>query len=136
MSFFTKVRDQLVRDEGIRLKPYEDSVGLITIGVGRNIEQNGISYDEAMFMLQNDVARCMKEAASFKWYTELTEDRQVAIVNMIFNLGMPRFQKFKGFIAAMSEHDYDRAAFEMMDSRWAVQVGDRAKRLANIIRGE
>ncbi len=131
MSIFHKLKEQLIKHEGLELEPYLDSVGVLTIGVGRNLQDNGISYDEAIFMLENDIKRALEEIkSSFEWFEELNEVRQIVIANMVFNLGITRFSGFERTIEAIEEEDFTEAAREMMDSLWARQVGKRARQLA------
>ena len=120
---------QLKRHEGVELKPYRDTEGILTIGVGRNLE-NGLRMVEAEFLLMNDVKDCMAEAKSYHWYEGLSATRKAVIINMLFNLGKPRFDKFVKFQAAIAEGLYDKASTEMLDSRWAKQVGKRAVELS------
>jgi lysozyme len=124
----------LKRDEGIRLKPYKCSAGKLTIGVGRNIEDRGITEEESEVLLNTDIALCILDLEkNFNWYDSIDFMRQNAMINMCFNLGITRLLGFKKFISAMEERDYAKAGAEMMDSKWAVQVGDRAKRLRTMI---
>lgn len=123
----------LVKHEGLRLKPYTCSTGKLTIGVGRNIEDNGISDEEAVSLLRNDIARCQRELNSFNFHN-LNFARMLALRNMLFNLGLTRFSTFKKMINALHIGDYEIAANEMLCSKWARQVGDRATCLAEIIR--
>lgn len=129
-----KLEKELARDEGLRLKPYLDTVGKLTIGYGRNLDDNGISEGEALFMLRNDIATSRRELSAYTWFRQLDESRQGAIINMHFNLGLPRLLTFRKMIAALDRGDYERAADEALDSRWASQVGERAVRIANILR--
>lgn len=125
------MREQLVIHEGLRLKPYKCTAGKLTIGIGRNIEDNGISREEAYMMLDNDITRVESELrARFAWFPHLTPIRQGVIVDMVFNLGISRFLKFKKTIAAIGSGNYKIAAKEMLDSDWAKQVGNRARTLA------
>lgn len=124
------LKDILIRDEGCRLKPYRDSVGKLTIGVGRNLDDNGISYEEAMILLDHDIEKASQDAESFHWFWGLNEVRQAVVVSMIFNMGLPTFSQFKKTIMCIEMGDYWQAAREMLDSRWAVQVGPRATRLS------
>ena len=128
-----KLMDELIRDEGLRLKVYLDSEGIETIGVGRNL-QKGITRDEAMFLLNNDIRFAIQEAMTFPWYEKLTEQRKRVIVNMIFNLGLTRFSGFKNTIRYLEMGDYEAASEEMLDSKWARQVGVRATRLSDMMR--
>ena len=131
----TATRQQLVadliRDEGERLKPYVDTVGKTTIGVGRNLTDVGISLDESRMLLARDVSRVLVEMAeSFPWAAEMTENRQRVLANMLFNLGLTKLRGFKNTLKAMAEGRYQKAADGMRASKWARQVGDRAERLA------
>ena len=129
-----KLHSELIYDEGISLKPYRDSVGKLTIGVGRNLDDKGISDDEAMYLLDNDINEALRDARTFVWFDDLTDARQRVVVNMIFNLGLTRFSNFKKTIHHIAAGEYDKAAVEMLDSRWARQVGSRAKRLAKMMK--
>lgn len=125
----------LMRHENLRLKPYLDTVGKLTIGCGRNLDDMGITLDEAQGLLKNDIARCRSELIrGFSWFTLMSEARQDVLTDMIFNLGMPRLLEFRGMIAALQRMDWDKAASEMLASRWAGQVGKRASELANLMR--
>ena len=129
------LRSELTRDEGERLRLYKCSSGKFTIGIGRNIEDNGISKDESELMFANDVDRVEKEARSIfgKWKS-IEDARQRALVNMLFNLGMTRFLTFKRMIGAVIREDWDGAADEALNSTWSRQVGERANRIANMLR--
>jgi len=120
--------------EGFRAFPYKCPAGFLTIGIGRNIEQNGISMEEAEYLLRNDLDRCQKELYRFSWYSEQPRAIREALVNMCFNLGLPRLLGFKRMIAALERKDYTQAAIEALDSNWAAQVGQRAKDIALMIR--
>jgi len=128
------VKELLVKHEGVRLKPYRCPAGKLTIGVGRNIEDNGITEAEAMFLLANDIRRVELELEPFAWYNGLDDVRKAALVDMCFNLGLPRLLKFRKMIAALARRDYGEAAMEMLDSAWARQVGARAVRLSNMVK--
>jgi len=125
---------QLRLHEGVEHKPYKCTAGYLTIGVGRNIEERGLSDDEINYLLNNDVNIATDElVATFDWYADLNPIRQRVVVDMVFNLGMPRFKQFKNMIAALEEGDWTEASDQMMDSRWAEQVGLRASRLATMM---
>lgn len=115
----------LIKHEGMRLKPYEDVLTEdITIGVGRNLDSIGLSEDEVLYLLDNDISRCSRELLyHFRWYPELCRVRQEAMINLCFNLGMTRLRTFRNALQAMSEGQYDIAADEFLDSKWATQVG-------------
>jgi lysozyme len=123
------------KHEGLRLSPYKCTSGKLTIGYGRNIEDNGISKQEAEIMLFNDISSCEGELdLKIPIWRDLSEPRRAVLVNMVFNLGYPRFSKFKKMLKAIKEKDFNRAAAEMLDSRWARQVGNRAIELAEIMK--
>ena len=127
-----RLEHRLTKDEGLRLKPYHCSAGKLTIGIGRNIEERGISQAEALFLLRNDIETCESELrANFTFFEELSDIRQEVLLNMCFNLGISRLKQFKKMIQALDQEDYARAAREMLDSRWANQVGKRAVQLAH-----
>ncbi len=130
----TRLKTMLTKHEGKRNKPYQDTLGIWTIGVGRNLEDTGISDDTIDQMLMEDIARCEAEARTLNWYKDLNEARQAVIVMMIFNMGLPRFKKFKETIKYIGYKLYHRAANEMLDSRWAVQVGNRSHELSEMMR--
>lgn len=129
-----ELKDLLLLHEGLRLKPYRCPAGKLTIGVGRNLEDIGITWEEASYLLEKDIERVTKEAtASFPWFHALSERRKMVILSMLFNLGMGRFVGFRKFTKALEEKDYKKAAREMMHSKWAEQVGERAKYLSDIM---
>ena len=128
------LKDWIKKHEDIRLRLYLDTVGKQTIGWGRNIEDNGISKEEADFMFDNDFARCQRELAPYPWYVNQPQNVQYALMNMCFNLGIGRLLGFKRMIAALTVKDYTKAAMEALDSKWAKQVGDRSKQVALMMR--
>lgn len=129
------LKSELIRDEDLKLKPYRDTEGKLTIGVGRNLDDVGLSNEEAHYLLENDIGRALSDLdRNMPWWRDLSENRQRALANMAFNLGWPRFANFKKMIAALGDDDYERAATEALDSKWAGQVGPRADRIAAMIR--
>ena len=129
------LESDLIRDEGMVLKPYEDTVGKLTIGVGRNLDDRGITEAEAMVLLKNDIEVAKQELLNnFSITRPMEFDEPVrfeVLVNMSFNLGGPRLATFRRMWAAIEAGDYATAADEMLDSKWADQVGPRADRLAS-----
>ena len=127
--------DQLIielnRDEGLRLLPYRDTVGKLTIGVGRNLDDVGISIAEANNMLINDINRVLPQLdKSMPWWRDLSEARQRVLCNMAFNLGITKLLKFTKTLKMMQDGNYKQAAEAMRQSLWYRQVGVRAERLA------
>jgi len=120
--------------EGLMLKPYLDTVGKMTIGFGRNLDDMGISQEEAETMLTNDLDRSQREIGHFSWFQEQNAVRRSVLIMLCFNLGLFKLLKFKKMIAALKEHDYDKASDEMINSKWATQVHGRADELALMMR--
>ncbi len=136
---FAQIITDLKRDEGVVLHAYQDSLGLWTIGIGRLIDPRkggGISEKEAVMLLTHDLERIMTDLDTrIPWWTHQPEPVQRALVNMAFNLGVPGLMGFKGMLAALQARNYVEAAKAALDSKWAKQVGDRARRVADLIRG-
>ncbi len=134
MDYLT-IQKHLVRDEKSSLKMYRCPAGKWTIGVGHNLEE-GITEAQAMAILDLDITSVVYELdRNIPWWSDRNEDIQHALINMCFNLGWPRLSGFKKMIGALERGDNHQAAAEALDSRWAVQVGARAQRIANLIRG-
>jgi len=132
-----KLREMLKRHEGVKSKAYKCPAGYWTIGVGRNIDSDGglgLSDEEVDFLLDNDIIRCIKELQVFPWFNSLNEARQHAIIDICFNLGLPRLMLFQKANLAMSASNFDLAADEYYDSKWAKQVGNRAIEICEMIR--
>jgi lysozyme len=126
---------ELEHDEGMRLRPYYDSVGKLTIGIGRNLTDVGISKEEAYRLLSNDVEKAIADLDSaLPWWRSLSENRQRALANMAFNMGLQRLQGFRDALGKMQRGDFAGAATAMLESQWAKQVGVRAQRLAEMMR--
>jgi len=152
---YSKLLDKLIEHEGMVLTVYQDSLGIDTIGIGRNLEDRGISKEEldhmdipnmdviyehginendARYLAKNDVQIVEKELlAAHPCVAELDAVRQLVLVDMAFNMGVPRLRKFKKMWAAVHEKDFPTAAKEMLDSRWANQVKSRSVKLANMM---
>lgn len=125
------LRDQLKRDEGVKLKPYVDSVGKLTVGVGHNLTDNGISQAVCDVLLDEDLANVQSALDShLPWWKHLDEARGGVLQNMAFNLGIMRLLDFRKMLAAVERGDWSAASYEMLNSKWAQQVGKRADRLA------
>lgn len=128
------LKDQLERHEGLRLKPYRDTVGKLTIGYGRNLDDVGIAPEEAELMLDNDIDAALKQLRTVDEFNDLDSVRQVVIVNMAFNLGFYGLMSFSKMWKAVARNDYAEASRQMLNSLWARQVGNRADELARIMR--
>ena len=130
-----RLREDLTRDEARRAKPYTDTVGKISIGVGRNLTDVGLRPDEIDLLLSNDIsAVCHDLDARLPWWRKMTDARQNALANMCFNLGITRLLTFKTTLGHLERGEYDQAADAALQSKWATQVGDRAKRIAALIK--
>lgn len=130
----SNLKEWLKKCEDFKSHPYLDTVGKVTIGYGRNIDDNGISEQEADIMLDNDIDAARKDLSPYPWYYEQPFGVQDALTNMCFNLGLPRLLTFRKMIAALVVKNYTHAAIEALDSKWADQVGERAKDVAVMIR--
>lgn len=123
---------ELIQHEGLRLKPYKCTAGKLTIGVGRNIEDRGISQDEAMYLLDNDIKLSRAELTkNLPWFTKAHVKVKEVLINMHINLGWPRLSGFKNTLSLLGKGKYNEAAAEMLNSQWAKQVGSRAIYLSN-----
>lgn len=133
----TKLINMLKLHEGVKSHCYKCTQGFETIGVGRNISESGLglSDDEIEYLLANDIARVKDELSdTYFWFNAMNEARQDAMVDICFNLGLTRLRGFVNALEAMSREQFDIAADEFMDSRWATQVGNRAVRVTEMIR--
>lgn len=125
-----KLIKQLKKHEGVELKPYKCTSNKLTIGIGRNLEDVGISEHEAEYLLMNDLDTYMTAAKTYDWYAGLNDARKAVIVNMLFNMGQTNFNKFLKMKQALDDGDFSEAAKQMLDSRWAKQVKGRSAELA------
>lgn len=125
------MRAELSRDEGRRRFPYKDTEGILTIGVGWNLEANGLPEYVIDYLLNTGIKQAEQDVQALYQEWELLSDvRQRVLINMAFNLGRHRLAGFKDMWAAIHARQYHVAAEEMLDSKWARQVGPRATRLA------
>jgi lysozyme len=124
------LRDDLIAEEGIRLKPYLCPAGKTTIGVGRNLDDVGITESEAMAMLDNDISRVNAQLAkALPWLGDTPPGVQRAVANMTFQMGLGAVLKFQKMLVALRERDYNTARKEALDSAWAKQTPQRASRV-------
>lgn len=132
MSLLERIKEH----EGLRLKPYRCTAGKLTIGYGRNIEDRGISREEAEYLLVNDIANCKAQVLKeFPWSVGLDNARREVLIEMCFQLGINRLSLFTKMLRALQSGNYAKAADEMLDSAWHKQTPKRAETLANIMRG-
>ena len=131
----SKLIETLRRHEGVKNTLYKCTSDKWTIGVGRNLEDVGLSEEEIDILLLNDIKRTKELMDDYiPWYNDLDEVRQEALINFVFNVGIGTAMKFKKAMAALEARDYDTAAIEMLDSNWAKQVGSRAEEVTQMIK--
>lgn len=131
-----RLTETLIRHEGLRLSPYRCTEGKLTIGVGHNLDDNPISKRAAMMILEDDIAHCLVDLRNnISGFTAMPETVQEVLVNLCFNMGINRLLGFKNTLGHLREGNYPAAADELLDSRYARQVGRRANELADTLRG-
>ena len=129
-----KLRHLLIVHEGYRQTLYHDSMGIATIGIGRNLETRGVLPTEIDMMCDNDMQYFYNQLSDkFPWFIKLNDARQIALIDMCF-IGLKKFCTFIKMIDCLAKDDYDNAAIELLDSNYAKQVGKRAIDLAAIIK--
>jgi lysozyme len=130
-----QILEQLEKHEGLELKPYRCTSEKLTIGIGRNLEDVGISKEEAYLLLENDVKNVDQQMKTYMpWATALNPARYAALINFVFNVGIGTALKFENAMAALKASDFGTAAEELLDSRWAKQVGKRSTEISEQIR--
>jgi len=134
-QFLEKATDLLIQHEALRLKPYRCPAGKLTIGIGRNLEDKGISREEALLMCENDILEAIHDLKSIFNWEYIDEIRQLVLVDMRFNLGPGGFRTFVKMIVAVRVGDHEEAAAQMKDSAYFKQVGSRGLRLYNMMKG-
>ena len=132
----TVLRDDLKRDEGVRLKPYVDTAGKLTIGVGRNLTDVGISEVEAEILLADDIEKVISQLDyECAWWVKCPDDVQRGLVNLAFNQGVPHLMKNSPrMMACLQAGDYAGASRELLDGPYKDQVGARAERIAALFK--
>lgn len=129
-----KLKALLIQHEGERLKPYHCPAGRLTIGVGRNLDDKGISHDEAMFLLANDI---QEVRADLNWlfpdFGSLPENIRLVLCDMRFNLGPEGFRRFRRLREAVNSRNWPGIKAEMANSVWFHQVGQRAFNLVDLV---
>lgn len=129
--------DLIKKHEGLRLKPYKCTADKLTIGYGRNLDDIGISEDEAEYLLIHDITQAEQDLAKIfdtRFLYDLSDVRYAVLVDMMFNLGLARFRGFKKMIRAIKEKDFLQACEEMKDSKWYAQVKTRADELIQLFK--
>jgi len=117
----------LIEFEGLRLKPYHCTSGKLTIGVGRNLDDRGITEDEAMILLANDIKIVQEELLDrWEWMSDLPPRAQMVVMDLAFNMGVPAISNFQNMLRDLKESNWEGAAINLLDSRYAKQVGRRA----------
>lgn len=130
-----KLGAQLRVDEGVKPKLYQDTKGKWTGGIGRNFSDRAMSPRLMQFMLDEDIDLVVADLdRNIPWWSGLNDARQNVLLNMCFNMGWTKLSEFKKTLAAMELGNWPVAAAEMLDSAWSKQVGDRAQRLAKVMR--
>lgn len=145
-----EIINRLILHEGLRLKPYYCTSGRQTIGIGRNLDDNpltaeekrvcgdwehGITRQAAYYLCRNDIDRCIKQCrGNIPFFENLDNERQYALLDMCFNLGIKRLLGFKKMLAALGSGSWEQAAKECLDSNYARQTGERAKRISEVFR--
>ena len=130
-----QLQEDLILDEGSRLKPYRCSMGKLTIGIGRNLDDVGISKAETLALLAADIARAEQGLDDYhSWWRSLPEPAARALVNMAFQLGLGGLAKFRQTLALLKAGDYANAADAALDSLWAKQTPERAQRIVALFR--
>lgn len=133
-KMYKEAREHLKLEEGLRLKPYKCTSGKLTIGIGRNLDDKGISEKEAEMLLDNDITECIEALVKiFPNFYLFSKARKVALISMIFQLGEGGFKKFKATIEAINNGDFKLAAAHARNSLWAKQTPNRAKRVTEML---
>ena len=131
------LKETLILNEGIVLHPYKCTRGFLTIGVGRNIEQNGISSAEAELLLANDMDNVFSDLdRNISFWQTLPYNVRLVLCDMCFNLGIKKLLKFTRMLEAMEDRDFELAAEELLDSKYAKQVKKRADKNYRLVLGE
>lgn len=131
---YNRLKKTLIKHEALILGLYTCSADKLTIGVGHNIQDNGISENAAMFILGEDIENSERELRKFDFFEKLSDVRQEVLLNLHFNIGHKKFLGFKKMIKALEQGDFDKAADEMKDSKWFYQVKRRGVELVMAMR--
>lgn len=137
MSFESELLQQIKEHEGLVLKPYKCTANKLTIGYGHNLEDNGLSKTACEFILSEDIDEAKKNLYAVftrKFYESLNDNQKIALIDMMFNLGLSRFLTFKKFIQAVKNKDFIKASAEIINSRAYQQNKSRYKKLSEQIK--
>ena len=130
----SKLKDQLADEEGVKQFPYTDTVGKLTIGIGHNLTDNGLSPEIIDQILENDIIDVVADLdANIKWWSNLDEVRSRVIASLCFNMGISKLLEFKRMLAALEMGNFSTAAFELQNSKWYRQVGMRGPKLVKML---
>lgn len=132
-DMIAKLKRSLIKHEGIRKFPYLDSIGKITIGIGYNLSDRGLDDNWINTQYSADVSYFFSLLSMFSWFNDLNEDRQIVLIDMCF-MGYKKLMQFTKMIDALKEKNYEKAAEEILDSKWAREVKGRAKELAEAMK--
>ena len=138
MSYQEELLKQLKKHEGLVLKPYKCTANKLTIGYGHNIEDNGISLSCAEYILIEDIEEAKRNlyaVFSKEFFDDLKDKQKIALIDMMFNLGLSKFLTFKKFIKAVKERNWDKASVEIIHSKAYTQAKRRYQLLAEQILG-
>lgn len=131
------IRNRLVLEEGLKLKPYQCTANKLTIGVGRNIEDRGISNETAMQMLDEDIDIMVNELRqNLSWFDKQNDAIQGVLIDLCFNMGISRLLMFVQTLKLIEQGQYAMAADELLDSKYAAMLPARSKRNAEILRAQ
>jgi lysozyme len=130
-----KLKNLLVNNESYKQFPYTDITGHLTIGIGRNLSDRGISTTEALQLLDDDIIYFISKLSHYvSFFYELSDNRKIVLVDMCFNLGINGFLQFQNMLQALENKDYETAAKEILNSKAAEQCPERYQQLADIMR--
>lgn len=123
------ISEYIYKHEGMKLKPYRCTAGKLSIGVGRNLDDKGITKDEALYLLNNDITECESDLKTIfpnEW-NNLSENKKTALIDMRFQLGATGFRKFKRLISGVKTGNWTLAKFSIENSLYYKQVKSRAQ---------
>ncbi len=137
MSFESELLQQIKEHEGLRLFPYKCPAGKLTIGYGHNLQDNGLTKTACEFILYDDIdeaKRNLKTIFGGEFFENLPKNKKIALIDMMFNLGMVKFLTFKRFVFAVETQNWENASYEVIHSRAYEQNKKRYKKIAEQIK--